>query len=95
MEGATVEVKIGITDSPRELVLSSTQTPAEVEELVTAALREGSGVLSLSDERGRRFVVQATKVAYVEIGVADARRVGFGIGAESAARVAGKAAKGE
>ena len=90
-----MEVKIGITDSPRELVLSSTQTPAEVEELVAAAVREGSGLLSLSDERGRRFLIQSAKIAYVEIGVADARRVGFGIGAESAAGAAGKAAKGE
>ena len=94
-KGPTVEVKIGITDSPRELVLSSTQTPGEVEELVAAALREGSGLLGLSDERGRRFLIQATKIAYVEIGVADSRRVGFGIGAESAAKAAGKAAKGE
>lgn len=95
-EGATVEVKIGITDSPRELVLSSAQTPAEVEELVAAALRDASGLLSLSDDKGRRFLIQSAKVAYVEIGVADARRVGFGIGAETAAaRAAGKAAKGE
>jgi hypothetical protein len=91
-----VEVKIGITDSPRELVLSSTQTPGEVEELVAAALREGSGgLLSLSDERGRRFLIQTAKIAYVEIGVADARRVGFGIGAEAAAPAGGKAAKSE
>jgi hypothetical protein len=83
MEGVTVEVKIGITDSPRELVLASTQTPAEVEELVSAALSEGSGLLRLSDERGRRFLIHTTKIAYVEIGVADARRVGFGISAES------------
>ena len=89
-----MEVKIGITDSPRELVLSSTQTPDEVEELVAAALREGAGLLGLSDERGRRFLIQATKIAYVEIGVADARRVGFGIGAETAAKAAGKVAKG-
>jgi hypothetical protein len=89
-----VEVKIGITDSPRELVFSSAQTPGEVEELVAAALREGSGLLSLSDDKGRRFLIHAAKIAYVEIGVADARRVGFGIGTESAARV-GKAAKSE
>jgi len=85
----TVEVKIGITDSPRELVLASNQTPAEVEELVSAALSEGSGLLRLSDERGRRFLIHTTKIAYVEIGVADARRVGFGIGAE-AGKHAGK-----
>ncbi|OBF64301.1 ATP-binding protein [Mycobacterium sp. 852002-51971_SCH5477799-a] len=83
MEGVTVEVKIGITDSPRELVLASTQTPAEVEELVSAALSDGSGLLRLSDERGRRFLIHTTRIAYVEIGVADARRVGFGISAES------------
>ncbi len=83
MEGVTVEVKIGITDSPRELVLASAQTPAEVEDLVSAALGEGSGLLRLSDERGRRFLIHTTKIAYVEIGAADARRVGFGITAES------------
>jgi hypothetical protein len=92
-EGVTVEVKIGITDSPRELVFSSTQTPEEVEEAVDAAVRAGSGLLGLTDERGRRFLIHAAKIAYVEIGAADARRVGFGIGAESSrGRHAGKAA---
>ncbi|WP_081389625.1 DUF3107 domain-containing protein [Mycobacterium colombiense] len=86
----TVEVKIGITDSPRELVLASTQTPAEIEELVSATLSDGSGLLRLSDERGRRFLIHTSKIAYVEIGVADARRVGFGISAESG-KHAGKA----
>jgi uncharacterized protein DUF3107 len=95
MEGATVEVKIGISDSPRELVFSSAQTPGEVEDVVAAALREGAGLVSLSDDKGRRFLVQTDKIAYVEIGAADVRRVGFGIGAESAAKIGGKAAKSE
>lgn len=84
MEGASVEVKIGVTDNPRELVFTSAQTPEEVEELVTAALGkgvDGSPVLSLADEKGRRFLVHIGKIAYVEIGVADSRKVGFGIGA--------------
>jgi Protein of unknown function (DUF3107) len=81
-----VEVKIGITDSPRELVFSSVQTPAEVEELVAAALREGSGLLSLNDDRGRRFLIHSAKIAYVEIGAADSRRVGFGVGSEAASK---------
>ena len=79
-----MEVKIGITDSPRELVFSSPQTPGEVEELVNTALGKDSDVLSLTDEKGRRFLVNATKIAYVEIGVADSRRVGFGIGSSAA-----------
>jgi hypothetical protein len=83
-EGADVEVKIGITDSPRELVFSSAQTPTEVEALVTAALGKESDVLGLTDDKGRRFLVHADKIAYVEIGVADVRRVGFGIGSSAA-----------
>lgn len=82
-----MEVKIGVTDSSRELVFASAQTPEEVESLVTAALgngADGPAVLSLTDEKGRRFLVQTAKIAYVEIGVADSRRVGFGIGASAA-----------
>ncbi len=45
--------------------------PTEVEKLITDALGKDSGVLSLTDEKGRRFLVQAAKIAYVEIGAAD------------------------
>ncbi|MGV0636112.1 DUF3107 domain-containing protein [Mycolicibacillus trivialis] len=75
-----MEVKIGITDSPRELVFTSTQTPEDVEGALTTALRDGSEVVTFADEKGRRFVVLAAKIAYLEIGTADAPRVGFGIG---------------
>jgi hypothetical protein len=76
-----VEVKIGITDSPRELIFNSAQTPSEVENLITDALSKDSGVVAMTDEKGRRFLVQTAKIAYVEIGAADGRRVGFGVGA--------------
>lgn len=79
-----MEVKIGVTDSPRELSFNSAQTPSEVEQLITDALATDSRVLGLTDEKGRRFLVQTAKIAYVEIGAADVRRVGFGVGAQSA-----------
>jgi hypothetical protein len=82
-----VEVKIGVTDSPRELVFNSAQTPSEVEKLITDAVGKESGVLALTDETGRRFLVQSKRIAYVEIGAADARRVGFGVGAVGAEAV--------
>jgi len=72
-----VEVKIGISDSPRELVITSSQTPEEVEALVSGALTGKEGVVSLTDEKGRKFLIQAAKVAYVEIGTSAAGRVGF------------------
>jgi hypothetical protein len=73
-----VEVKIGVTDSPRELVVNSAQSPDEVEALVTNALSgKADGVLSLVDEKGRKFLVQASRITYVELGPSDSRKVGF------------------
>jgi hypothetical protein len=75
-----VEVKIGVLHTPREIVLESTQTPAEVEQLVAAAFKSVDGQLALTDERGRKVIVPANLVAYVEIAQADVRRVGFAAG---------------
>jgi hypothetical protein len=72
-----VEVKVGVADTAREIVLNSDQTPEEIESLVASALKDSAGTLSLVDDKGRRFVVPSARVAYVEIGTADTRRVGF------------------
>ncbi len=72
-----MEVKVGVQHSPRELVLESAQSPDEVEQAVTAALAAPDGVLSLVDDKGRRLIVPAQKVAYVEIAESESRRVGF------------------
>ncbi len=71
-----MEVKIGVQYAPRELVLESAQTPAEVEQLVTEAMAKDS-VLTLTDEKGRRVIVPVSKVAYVEIAEIATRPVGF------------------
>ena len=72
-----MEVKVGVADTARELVLNSDQTPDEIESLVASALKDSAGTLSLVDDKGRRFVVPSARVAYVEIGTSDSRRVGF------------------
>jgi hypothetical protein len=72
-----VEVKIGVQYAARELSLESAQTPDEVEKAVAAAFTSDTGVLQLVDEKGRRIIVPAAKIAYVEIADADHRRVGF------------------
>lgn len=71
-----MEIKIGVQNAPREIALESTQNRAEVEKAVTAAIRDG-GTLTLSDDRGRLFVVPAASIAYVELGEPVERRVGF------------------
>ena len=75
-----VDVRIGVTYSPKELdiELADDADPAAVKATIEAALG-GSGVVWVTDRRGRQVGVPADKVAYVEIGTPDSdRRIGFG-----------------
>ena len=71
-----MEVRIGVQQSARELVLESTETPEDVAKKVAAALK-AEGLLDLVDEKGHRVIVPAAKLAYVEIAALEPRRVGF------------------
>ena len=73
-----MEVKIGVQFSAREIVLDSAQTPDEIAAAVDVALKADLGVLTLVDDKGRRVLVPADKLAYVEIAETETRRVGFG-----------------
>ena len=72
-----MDVRIGVSDTARELVVNSASSPDEIEAQVTAAFADTSSTLTLVDEKGRRVLVPAAKIAYVEIAPADGRRVGF------------------
>lgn len=72
-----MEVKIGVQFAPRELVLESAQTPADVAKAVGEALESESGILNLVDEKGRLVIVPVAKLAYVEIAESSPRPVGF------------------
>jgi hypothetical protein len=73
-----VEVKIGVQHANRELVLESEQSPEEVEKAVADALGGKSNLLQLTDEKGRKVLIPADRLAYVEIGEVAIRKVGFG-----------------
>lgn len=72
-----MEVKIGIQNVNREIVLDSAQTAEEVATLVAEALANKTE-LRLSDEKGRVIIVPGTVLGYVEVGAEESRRVGFG-----------------
>jgi Protein of unknown function (DUF3107) len=74
-----MEVKIGIQSVVRELVLE-TDTPAdEIERnLSTALAGDGTSVFALSVSKGGKVLIPADKLAYLEFGAPEARRVGFG-----------------
>jgi len=71
-----VEVKIGVQHAPRELVVETDETPENIEKMFSEAVAAG-GVLTLTDSRGRRILVPADRVSYVEIGGGVAGQVGF------------------
>lgn len=71
-----MEVKIGIQYAPRELVLEVDDESDEVEQALIAAVADG-GVLSLTDAKGGKVLVPADKIAYLELGGTEPRRVGF------------------
>ncbi|MGB6453567.1 MAG: DUF3107 domain-containing protein [Streptosporangiaceae bacterium] len=73
-----MEVKIGIPSVPRELVIETASTPEEVETALKAAVATGTGVLVLSNVKGGKVLVPADKIAYLEFGGNEPRRVGFG-----------------
>ena len=72
-----MEVKIGVRDIPRDIVLESEDTAESVVNAVEAAIGAGS-LLRLRDEKGRLIVVPGNQIGYVEIGAEETRRVGFG-----------------
>ncbi|MFC2444806.1 MAG: DUF3107 domain-containing protein [Corynebacterium matruchotii] len=72
-----MDIKIGFSDSPRELVITSTESRELMSTKIAAALNNSKGVLELEDDKGSRYLVRNERIAYVEIGSAATRQVGF------------------
>lgn len=72
-----MEVKIGVQNAGRELVIDSSSTPDEIAQEVSKALA-GGGVLTLVDSKGKRVMVPVDKLAFVEIAESETRTLGFG-----------------
>ena len=76
-----VDVRIGVVQSPKEIELElpegadADQISAQVE----SAVGSETGVLWLTDRKGRKVGVPSSRIAYVELNTtSDERRVGFG-----------------
>ncbi|MDY5786368.1 MULTISPECIES: DUF3107 domain-containing protein [unclassified Corynebacterium] len=72
-----MDIKIGLAESPRELVVSTGGKQDEVLAQVTRAIENNEPTVSLSDDRGRTFLVRTERIIYVEAGAGTARTVGF------------------
>lgn len=75
-----VDVRIGVTQAPRELNVEVDDGERDdLKSRVDAALSGATDVLWVTDKRGREVGIPAAKIAYVDVGSADGdRRIGFG-----------------
>ena len=74
-------VRIGVTYTAKEIEVDLPEDADgdHIAKRVEAALADEGQVLWLTDRRGRRVGVPSGKVAYVEMGGQEDRRVGFGV----------------
>lgn len=72
-----MDIKIGLADSPRELVIRVAEDGAAVLSQLAKAIEAGNPVVQLADEKGRQFLIRTEKILYVEQGSATAHSVGF------------------
>ena len=73
----SVDIRIGIANSPRELNFESSQTAAEVETIVASALESDAKFVKLSDVKGKVYLVPTASLSYIEVGSETSRRIGF------------------
>jgi len=77
-----VDIRIGVTQAPREISLEledDEKVRQEVKSAIDDALAGKTNTLWLVDKRGRDIAIPSAKIAYVEIGSSGAdRRIGFG-----------------
>lgn len=72
-----MDIRIGILNSPRELAFESSESAADVSATIAAALEKGAPLVTLTDAKGKHYLVPTAAIGYVEIGSDAARRVGF------------------
>ncbi|HEX6596808.1 MAG TPA: DUF3107 domain-containing protein [Acidimicrobiales bacterium] len=74
-----MNIRIGMIYTPKELEIElADDTGTQVLEEITEAVNNDTGMLWLTDRKGRRVGVATSKVAWVELGPeSEGRRVGF------------------
>lgn len=72
-----MDIRIGITNSPREINFSSETNIDEVKKIIGDALSKGDPFFEVADDKGNVYLVPTAGVAYVELGNEESRRVGF------------------
>ncbi|MHA2788287.1 DUF3107 domain-containing protein [Corynebacterium sp. S7] len=77
MKTHIMDIKIGLLQSPRELVISSSDAQEDVVEKITQAIESNQATVTLQDAKERKFVLRTDRISYVEVGQSAPHAVGF------------------
>ena len=72
-----MDITIGVQHVARDISIETEESAEAITSKVTEAI-DSDGLLSLTDTKGRVVLVPASKIAYIDLGPAAGRRVGFG-----------------
>lgn len=72
-----MDIKVGFVASPRDIVINSKEDRDALLGRVEAFLGNGGGTLKLEDNKGGVVILVRDQVAYIEVGAASGRAVGF------------------
>ncbi|MCH4250119.1 MAG: DUF3107 domain-containing protein [Microbacteriaceae bacterium] len=73
-----MEITIGIQHTAREIAFETEADADTVLSAVQSALEADNGVVDLTDTKGRRYLIPAASLSYIELGEPPAHRIGFG-----------------
>lgn len=73
-----MDIKIGFTENPRELVIAAGEDREELVSKISKELQSERGILELTDAKGHTFFINSAEVAYVEVASSSRPAVGFG-----------------
>lgn len=72
-----MEIRIGVRDSAREIVVESKLSENDVTKMVSDAFSKNAPVMVFANEKGGTVLVPTQSLGYVEFTKTEERRVGF------------------
>ena len=76
-EAITVEIRIGIANTARELSFESAQSADAVTSTIQKALEASESFVTFTDVKGNTYIVPTAGITFIEVGTEETRRVGF------------------
>ena len=74
-----IEIRIGLAENAKELSVEIDESAEDFIKQVTGAVNKATGILWITDTKGRRTGIASSKIAYIEVEPeGEPRSVGFG-----------------